>query len=291
MTAYGRASVAVPLGCFTVELYSVNRRHLEVNNCFPSEFLCYDADIKRWIASVVSRGFITAKFSAQYNQATPITIKPNLALARQLKGAWQQIADEMGLPFEKSFSLEILARNDQIITYETNPTVEIEFKAILKQAIDQALEKLVEMKVIEGAALSQDISGRLEQIKLAVDEIAVLAPQAAKRYHLELQNRIEALLPGKIENEERILRELCVYAEKVDVSEEIARLESHVKQFCDLLQAPPRSVGKTLEFLVQEMNREINTVGSKASELKISQLVIKVKSELERIREQIQNIE
>lgn len=291
MTAYGRATVVVPLGHFTVELYSVNRRHLEINNCFPPEFLCFDADIKRWIASAISRGFITAKLSAQFEKATPVTPRPNLALARQLKQAWEEISTDLILPEEHGFKLEMLTDVEQIILYESNPSLEEEFRNILQQVILQALEQLVRMKETEGLALKNDISGRLEKIQAAVDEIALLAPGVAKRFQIELQKRLEELLPGKIENEERILRELCIYAEKVDVSEELTRLKSHVKQFAGLIDHPSVSVGKTLDFLVQEMNREVNTVGSKAAELKISQLVIVVKSELERIREQIQNIE
>lgn len=291
MTACGRATLAVPLGHFTVELYSVNRRHLEINNCFPQEFLCFDADLKRWIASAVSRGFVTAKLVAQFKKETPVTLRPNLALARQLKGAWEEIARELNLPLEKGFKLEMLSGVEQMILVEDNPDILNDFRDILREVVHIALDQLVEMKEIEGMVLSQDILARLENIKVAVDEIALLALDAPKRYQDELKKRLEELLPGRIENEERILRELCIYAEKLDVSEELTRLKSHVDQFVNLVKAPNVSVGKTLEFLVQELNREINTIGSKASELKISQLVIVVKSELERIREQIQNIE
>lgn len=291
MTAYGRATLVVPLGHFTVELYSVNRRHLEIDNCFPQEFLCFDADLKSWIASVVSRGSITAKLSAQFGKETPVTVSPNLALARQLKNAWEEIADDLMLPPEKGFSLDMLKDVEQMILFETNPAIEESFRHILKQVVMQALQKLVEMKEIEGLALSQDILARLNKIHAAVDELEELAPCAAKRFQEQLQKRIEELLPGRIENEERILREICIYAEKVDVSEELTRLRSHIKQFADLVENSTASVGKTLDFLVQEMNREINTIGSKGSEIKISKLVILIKSELERIREQIQNIE
>lgn len=291
MTACGRATLAVPLGHFTVELYSVNRRHLEINNCFPQEFLCFDADLKRWIASAISRGFVTAKLVAQFDKETPITLRPNLALARQLKKAWEEIAFELDLPPEKGFKLEMLSSVEQMILFEDNPDLLEDFRVVLQEVVKAALDQLVTMKEIEGIALSQDILNRLENIKNAVIEITHLAPGAPQRYREELKKRLEEILPGRIENEERILRELCIYAEKLDVSEELTRLKSHVDQFTNLVMAPSVSVGKTLEFLVQEINREINTVGSKASELKISQLVIVVKSELERIREQIQNIE
>lgn len=291
MTACGRATLAVPLGHFTVELYSVNRRHLEINNCFPQEFLCFDADLKRWIASEVSRGHVTAKLVAQFDKETPIILRPNLALARQLKEAWEEVAKELDLPPERGFKLEMLSSIEQLILFEDNPAILYSFRGVLQEVVQKALEQLIEMKEIEGTALSKDILARLEKIKVAVDEIALLAPEAPKRFQEELKKRLEELLPGRIENEDRILRELCIYAEKLDVSEELTRLKSHVEQFTNLVMAPNESVGKILDFLVQEMNREINTIGSKASELVISRLVIMVKSELERIREQIQNVE
>ncbi len=291
MTACGRATLRVPLGHFTVELYSVNRRHLEINNCFPQEFLCFDVDLKKWIASAVSRGFVTAKLVAQFDKETPVKFRPNFALARQMKEAWDEIADDLQLPPECGFKLEMLKDIEQIILFEDNSSVIEAFREVLYEVVHSALQRLVEMKETEGLALSEDILTRLKNITAVIEEITVLTPGAPKRYQAELQKRLEELLPGRIENEERILRELCIYAEKLDVSEELTRLKSHAAQFASLIQAASTSAGKTLEFLVQEMNREINTVGSKASELKISQLVIVIKSELERIREQIQNVE
>lgn len=291
MTAYGRATLAVSLGHFTVELYSVNRRHLEINNCFPPEFLCFDADLRRWIGSAISRGFITAKLVAQFDKEAPLILRPNLALARRLKEAWEKIALELDLPLERGFKLEMLADVDQIILFEDNPSLLEEFRDILSEVVHEALKRLIEMKEIEGAALSEDIIKRLKVIKDSVDEIARLTPDAPKRTREELRKRLEEILPGRVENEERILRELCIYAEKLDVSEELTRLKSHINQSMELIDNPTISVGKTLEFLVQEMNREINTVSSKSSDLKISQAVIVVKSELEKIKEQIQNVD
>lgn len=291
MTAYGYAVLTVPLGRFTVELSSVNRRYLEVNNCFPQEFLCFDADLRRWIGSTISRGLITAKLTIQFEKETSVSIKPNLALARQYKNAWDEISKDLRLPPEQGFRLDMLKDVEQIILFEENsPQVEA-LRDILHEVVHKALENLIEMKEIEGFALSQDILLRLKNIHSAVDEIAGLAQEAPKRHQNELKKRLEELLPGRIDNEERILRELCMYAEKLDMTEELIRLNSHVAQFTDLVQTTTGSVGKTLEFFVQEMNRETNTIGSKAAELKISQLVIAIKSELEKIREQIQNIE
>ncbi|MGZ3633774.1 MAG: YicC/YloC family endoribonuclease, partial [Parachlamydiaceae bacterium] len=271
MTAYGRASLAVPLGQFSVEISSVNRRYLEVNNYVPAELLCFDTDIKKWIALRVSRGAVTVKLTARFEKEAILTAKPNLLLARQLKSAWEDIATDLGLPPERSFKLEMLADVDQIILYENNAYAESSLRGVLHQLIHNALENLIFMKEVEGAALWDDIERRLRDIQVAVNEIALLAPEAAKRYYAKFKERFEALFPENSENEDRLLRELCIYAEKVDISEEITRFKSHIEQFVAIANdASQMNVGKTLDFLIQEMNREINTVASKASELKIS---------------------
>lgn len=291
MTAYGRAALTAPLGHFTVELSSVNRRYLEINCHCPPELLSFDVEIKKWIALAVTRGFITVKLTLQFAKSTAVTLRPNLALARQMKDAWDEIAQDLELQQERGFKLEMLTDVEQIFLQENDVSIEDELHDVLHQLFLRALEQLVVMKETEGVALWEDISGRLDIIRTVLREIELLAPETVVRLQRKLLDRLEALLPGRIENEERVLREICVYAEKADIAEEISRLKSHLDQFVDLIDALEVGVGKKLDFLVQEMNREINTISSKCSELKISQQVITVKSELERIREQIQNVE
>lgn len=291
MTAYGRATLASPLGHFVLELSSVNRRYLEIICNCPPEFLCFEGDFRKWIGEALSRGAISVKLTVEFAQSSIVTLRPNLVLARQFKDAWDQISSDLELPHDRGFNLEMLKDVDQIILQETNQKIETELQSILRQLFLQGLEKLLIMKETEGTILWEDISQRLDSIHPALHEIEILAPETVKRLQCKLQDKLEELLPGHIENEERILREICVFAEKADISEEIARLRSHLKQFVDLIDALDVRVGKTLDFLLQEMNREINTIGSKCSELKISQQVVFVKNELERIREQIQNVE
>jgi uncharacterized protein (TIGR00255 family) len=291
MTAYGRAALAVPLGHFAVELSSVNRRHLEINCHCPPELLSFDVDFKKWIAAAVSRGAINVKLSLQLTKSSVVTLKPNLVLARQLKDAWDAISLDLELPKENGFKLEMIADVEQIILQESDVGIREELRNVLHQLFHQALEQLVIMKDVEGMALWDDISERLEIIHDVIKEIELIAPETVKRLHNKLRERLEEVVPGVMENEERILREICIYAEKADISEELARLKSHLDQFRNLIDDTEVRVGKTLDFLVQEMNREMNTIGSKSSELKISQHVIAAKTELERIREQIQNVE
>lgn len=291
MTAYGRASLAVPLGHFTLELYTVNRRYLELNSSLPQEFMRFEADLKRWIASRVSRGLVTVRLSAQFEKNLPVTLRPNLAYARQLKDVWDEIATDLSLPPDRGFKLDMLKDVDQIIVHESNNEVDKIIASILEKLVEKALEQLMAMKEAEGFALGEDIASRIKRIGDELEGIKAMAPEASKRLHDRLKERLETYLPGAAENEERILREICLYSDKVDINEEIIRLDSHLMQFSDLLDAANVSVGKTLEFLLQEMNREINTIGSKSSELKISQHAIIIKNELERIREQVQNVE
>lgn len=291
MTAYGHAFLAVPLGHFSLELYAVNRRYLELNCTLPQEFMRFEADLKRWIAARVSRGMVTVKLSAQFEKNLPLKLRPNLAYARQLKEAWDEIVAELALPYDRGFRLDMLRDVDQIIIHESSQEADELVATILEQLVEKALDELVKMKESEGNALGEDIAERIKKIAEELEQIKTLSPDTTKRLHTRLKERLEEYLPGSAENEERILREICLYADKVDINEEVTRLSSHLTQFTDLLDAPNVSVGKTLEFLLQEMNREINTIGSKASELKITQRVIVIKNELERIREQIQNVE
>jgi len=291
MTAFGRTTLTNPNGCFTVELQTVNRKHLEINVFIPRELLRFEVDIRKWISSAISRGQVTLKLSALFNNASPLNAKPNLPLARQLKHAWDKIAEDLGLPPEKGFSLDMLSEERDIILYEDNLQDETVFKNDLQNAVTMALDKLMQMKLIEGAALHKDIAQRLQKLRALIQPIHALAPTATTKYRQKLVERLNELLSGHIENEERILREVGIYAEKIDIAEELTRLDSHLQQFGDLIEYSEDSIGKTLDFLLQEMNREINTIGSKSSELEISQIVVEAKSELERIREQIQNIE
>lgn len=288
MTAYGSATLTVPLGRFSVELHAVNRRHLEVHNHLSADLMRFDPEIRKWIGAKVLRGYITVKVCVHYALGASIAIKPNLALAAQYKAAWEAIAQK--LETQESFQLSFLKNVEELFEEEVRSKEETVLKESLRQVFDQALEKLLEMRILEGAAIKEDISQRLKKIEEVATEIEILGSQAVDKFSTKLHDKLKEFFEGS-EHEERVLREICIYAEKVDTAEELVRLKSHIKQFLELLENPPESVGKTLDFLIQEMQREINTIGSKASDLKVSQLVIAVKSELERIREQIQNVE
>lgn len=291
MTAYGRACIVTSLGRFVAEIQSVNRKHLEINTFMSKELLRYDADIKKWVAEQVGRGQVNVKITATFDRESPLVVTPNLALARQLKSAWDAIARELKLPADKGFSLELLAKETGLLVYEDDIQDEEAYRQSLEEVISQALKQLVMMKLREGEVLYRDIKARFDKLTPLIKEIAVRSPGATEKFRQRLMERINEVIGGSIENEERILRDVCIYAEKIDIAEELTRFESHLGQVNHLLDSDIEAVGKTLEFLVQELNREINTIGSKSSDVEIAKMVVEIKSELERVREQIQNIE
>jgi len=292
MTAYGRATVASSAGRFSVELQSVNRKHLEINTLgIPAEFIRYDSDIKKWIAASIGRGQINVRIWAAFEGGSPLVVMPNLALARQIKGAWSLLAKDLGVSVDDKALLTILSRVDDIMLYDEDTTGHETFREILHDVTEKALAQLLAMKIVEGKALYEDISARFSLLATLIDEIAVKAPGATERYRQKLQERLQEVMGASLENEERLLREVCVYADKIDIAEELTRFKSHLQQVSSLMESEAQGIGKTLEFLVQELNRETNTIGSKSSDVDVSRAVIAIKTELERIREQIQNIE
>lgn len=290
MTAYGRSSIKVDVGLIVVEIQSVNRKHLEINVLLPKELEHFEIEVKKWVSPSISRGNVTIKITASFDNKVPFTVRPNLPLALQVKQAWDQIAKHLQVN-GCEFDLSLLADVEDIFIIEQNRENEEIYREFLKKAVELAMKGFVHMKIHEGAALQTDIAGRLVKIHQFVKMVEERTPFASQKYREKLIARLEEILPGHIENEERILREVAVFAEKIDITEEITRFFCHLTRFEEMMQSDLIGVGKTLEFILQELSREINTIGNKSSDLDIARYVIDIKSELERIREQIQNIE
>lgn len=290
MTAYGRAISTTPAGRFIIEIQSVNRKFLDITIDLPPELSQFELELKKWVIPHLTRGQVTIKVAAFFEDTAPIIVRPNLALARQLRKAWDAIAHEIGVK-EDCFSLSLISDTKGLLHYDENEEDEALFRQILKETLEKAFHPFLQMKKQEGLLLQNDIMERLEKIRYWIKEITIKIPGATEKYRQKLIARLEELLPGHIENEERILREVALFAEKIDIAEEITRLYCHLTHFEELISSETVSIGKTIEFIIQELNREINTVGSKSADSVIARLVIDVKSELERIREQIQNIE
>lgn len=290
MTAYGRASLDTKVGHFIVEIQSVNRKFLDVNVVIPRELNQFDIELKKWLIPYLARGQVTIKVNVSFEGAVPFVVRPNLPLARQLKAAWDEIAKELNIQ-PKEFSLSLLEQSEGLLSYEENHKEENNYRQALRETLEEALKSFLNMKNQEGAILESDILERLNLIRQAMKIVEDKTPSATKKYREKLLARLEELIPGYVENEERVLREIALFAEKIDIMEEITRFFCHLTHFEELVKSDTFAVGKTLEFVLQELNREVNTIGNKSSDLEIARAVIDIKSELERIREQIQNVE
>jgi uncharacterized protein (TIGR00255 family) len=275
MTAFGRATFNTEMGHFTIEIQSVNRKFLEINVSLPPELSYFDVEVKKWLQPFITRGQVSVKITASFEGKSPFIIVPNLALARQMKAAWEEIAKETGFELGE-IKLSLLSKADDLLRFEENRSEEEGYRRILRHVLDQALTSFIQMKSHEGAILQGDILNRAEKIRRAIKMIEDRSPFATKKYREKLLARLE---------------ELALFAEKIDITEEIVRFDCHLVRFEERVQSADASVGKTLEFILQELNREVNTIGSKSSDMEIAKLVIDIKSELERIKEQIQNIE
>lgn len=288
MTAYGRATKSTSIGQWVLELHCVNRRMLDISMHLSKELLRFDIEIRKWVSALMSRGQVTVRV---YLLQEAAMITQSSSSLKEMKGAWEKIAIELGYDPKDSISLSFLA--NQLSSFPTQSLIEDEQEVlnILKHLFQEASVQVLKMKETEGKALAEDIRSRLKIMEECFQPIGALAPDAAERYRNKLQARIQEVCTSEAECDERILREVAIYAEKLDITEELTRLHSHLEQFRSLLDSDEKSIGRTLDFLTQEMNREINTIASKSAETEISRLVVMCKSELEKIREQTQNIE
>ena len=289
MTAFGRATLDLGLGRFVVEIQSVNKKFLDVICFCPKELARFEVDIKKQIGAQVARGQLVIRVAVDFKQGIPVAVTPNIAFATKVKDAYSQIAKELGISEE--ISLSLLARQEGVVTTTEQLEDEDAYRQALHDVVKAAVEKLIVMKDREGACLLVDIEERLERLKGLIDKIGTLTERATAKYRTKLETTLKEVVPNIVDNEERVLREVCVYADRVDIAEEVTRLKAHIEHFASVLKGDQHRVGKKLEFILQELSREINTVGSKASDVEVSRHAVDVKGELERIREQIQNVE
>lgn len=289
MTAYGSAAAVFPFGRVTVELHTVNRKHLEIQSFLQRDLQRFDHEIRKLIGRHFQRGQITLRLNIHYSESSPGVVSPNLVLVKQTWGAWQSIAEALGLSHQLSLSL--LNNDSSFFITESDQAQDEKILEGIRETLERAIAKMEVMRAAEGEMIENELLVRIEKLKECTEEIAHKAPEASERYRLKLQHKLAELSHATVEHEERLLREVCLYADRVDIAEELSRLRSHFKQFQKILSSSHANQGKTLEFLLQEMMREVNTTGSKSADIGISHLVVEMKSELEKMREQIQNVE
>lgn len=288
MTGFGRAEMEAPYGKLIVETQSVNRKFLEIFISLPKEFSRFENDVRKLVNEKIQRGLVSVRVYLIPDENRFQKLLPDVKMLKTLKAGWEKIATELSLAKEE-ISLDFLMRQLSE-TSQIQFASEDDFESVQK-CLMEALHSLIRMKQQEGSVLKEDISSRLKIIEQVLGEIEKGAPNTTIKLRQKLQERLEeCMAPGK-ELDERLLREVAIFSEKVDISEEITRFRSHLSQYLQLLTSQQGVIGRKMDFLVQEMGREINTIGSKAMDAEISQKVVDVKSELEKIREQIQNIE
>ena len=289
MTGYGRAEGQKDDYTYLAEVRSVNNRFIEINTRLPKAHIDLEQPLKKLIKSYCSRGSINLSISiGNSNENTgEWEVKPNLPLAAQYVTALQQIRDSLKL--EGKIDLKSVVGIRDIVKIEPLAIDPANHELILNIATE-ALDSLQKMRKEEGINLQKDLEQRIDAIENHAAEIESWHPEVVKEYQNKLKERIKSLNEGMESDETRIAQETALLADRCDITEEITRLKSHLNQFKKFFN-PNEPIGRKLEFITQEINREVNTIGSKSSNIKISNRVIEIKSELEKIREQVQNIE
>lgn len=291
MTAYGRSTIVTPLGKLLIEFQSVNRKHLEIQCNLPPALLRFDSKIRSFLSQHINRGQIQLRVSLTPNEAEAPSLKINVPLLRQLIQGWKLIAQEAGHSESQPIPLEIFASQPQLLCTESEVLDEEKIWLLFQEGIEKAWKQALEYRLKEGKALQEDLLVRCKLIKKLCSEVELKARQIPDKYRERLKERLESVLSGSVEADERIMREVFLYAEKVDITEECVRLKVHLDKLELLLTTDQPCVGKELEFLLQEIGREVNTSGSKSPDIEVINLILAMKNEIERIREQVQNIE
>jgi len=288
MTGYGRAVQTVNGREFTVEVRSVNNRYLDCNVKLPRMVSFAEDAVKQAVKAAISRGkvdvYITIKSEAEAD--TKITL--NAAIVEGYLGAMRQMVDTYGV--RDDISVSTLSRLPEIFTVEKPEVDEEALKADLLQVVAAALEGYNAFRAAEGAALDADLRSRGNTILDLVSQVEAGNVQTVIDYRAKLYNKLKEVLANTAIDESRILTEAAIFADKVAVDEETVRLRSHLEQMNNMLTAGG-AMGRKLDFLLQEMNREANTIGSKCTDVRLARIVVDIKAELEKIREQTQNIE
>jgi uncharacterized protein (TIGR00255 family) len=289
MTGYGRGEGARQGLKITVELSSVNRKQTEVAVNLPRDLEVLEAQIRDEINRRVSRGRVTVRVAVQNAPGVGAKTRLDLPLAKSYARDLRRLGKDLGL--DDPITLDLLARLPGVIQPEEAVSEAEELWPATSSAVNAALDMMLQMRQREGAFLAKDLKKRMALMRQAVARIQRLVPKVVEHYRAQLLQRIqEAGLPAPALDEERLIKEVFYFADRSDVSEELTRLQSHFQQFDDCLKSA-EPVGRTLDFLSQELNREINTLGAKANNSLISREVVSLKAELEKFREQVQNVE
>ena len=288
MTGYGRVKVENDLREITVELRSVNHRYLDLNIKVPRIYGYLEEMVSKQAQAAIARGKVDIFVSVRAKEGADIRVSPNMAVIQGYVDAIRKVSETYGLSDEAT-ALSLLRLPDAMEQSKEEADAD-QLKAEVSAVLDQALTEYNAMREKEGARLVEDVTYRAGLIAQSVDFVEQRSPDGVEEYRQRIAARMTEILDGTELAQQRILQEAALYADKVNVTEEIVRLRSHLAQLETMLKSPV-AIGRKLDFLVQEMNRETNTIGSKANDFQIAKTVVDMKAEIEKIREQIQNLE
>lgn len=288
MTGFGRAQETVDGMTVTVELKSVNHRYFEFTAKVPRTYGFLEEKLKSFLNARVSRGKMECYVSIENLEESDMEVLVNPSLAKGYVDALRTLSETFGL--KEDYSAISIAKFPDVLTLRKAPADEEKIWNAVQKVTELAVERFVTMRETEGEKLRADILSKADTILEHVAFVESRSPQTVREYHEKLRQRMEELLENTQVDEQRLLTEAAIFADKVAVDEETVRLRSHISQLREFLNAD-EPIGRKLDFLVQEMNRESNTIGSKAQDVEIAKRVIAIKAEVEKIREQVQNIE
>lgn len=289
MTGYGRATGTFDGMDITLEIKSVNHRYFEFSSRVPRNYGFLDEKLKSFFQGKIARGKVECYLQIDTAGQQETVVKLNRSLAQGYINAYNELSEAFGI--ENDIKVSDMARVGDIFSVSKESEDEEQICSDALSVAEQALERFMDMRTAEGEKLRDDISSRLDFILEKVSFIEQRSPQTVREYNDKLLARMREVLADVHVDEQRLLTEAAIYADKIAVAEETVRLRSHIDQFRKFFDENGGAIGRKMDFLVQEINREINTIGSKAQDIEIARCVVDVKAEIEKIREQVQNIE
>ncbi len=288
MTGYGKGNLVLHGKDITVEVKSVNHRYFEYSSRMSRFFAFLDDKIKKEIQGMIARGKVEVSLMVRAVENSETKIEPDVLLAKSYFDALQTLSESLGLP--NNADILAISRMDGVLTQVKNEEDAETLWNDVKTVLHLAMEEFLAMRKAEGEKLCADVLTRLETVENIVAEIEKSAPLRVNAYREKLYAKLQTILADRQIDDARVLTEAAIFADKVAIDEETTRLHSHISQYRKIL-ASNEPQGRKLDFLTQELNRETNTIGSKSNDLAITNMVVEIKSEIEKIREQIQNIE
>ena len=288
MTGFGRSEVVSGARKVIVEIKAVNHRFCDINVKIPKKLSFFETTIRTYLKKYIERGKVDVFITYEDLTETNVTVKYNKELAAEYVKYFKEMSDDFNL--ENDIRPSVLSKMPDVFVLEEQTIDEDELWSILKETLDCAAEKFVESRIAEGENLKNNLLEKLDNMLLAVDYIEKVSPELVSSYKQKLYDKLDEILDGQAIDENRIATEVVIYADKICVDEETVRLRSHINSTKKILN-DGGSVGRKLDFIAQEMNREANTILSKSNSLDVSNKAIELKTDIEKVREQIQNLE